>query len=405
MSAEPVSSATERTGSSVMGAFEAPLGRVREWAGPSRRAILLSGSHATGDATWTEWEGRRVSLSDLDLYVVMPSSADCAAAEARARADRPALAAWLLEHGFAAPLEVAFHTRAALERLPARPGTIALGRQGGLIAGDPSWLAHVPMGGAADVPPEEVDLLLENRAFDLLLARAALGSSVRLERLEARHALLKVALELAAVASLEGGEYPDGAAARVAWARANGAHAAWMRDLPAVLSGGADPLRLERLWEAALAWRGGDVSDPAPAALESDWRDAAVSWCAAWWRRSARGGAGAEAEPFARALRFAARARLRRRAREAVLFRSRSGHGPSLASRVRHAARGTPQHRVNAAAAVLLLDACSGGALSPSARSALAALGFPGAGDWASASDHVTRAWDRWVLDGQRTAR
>ena len=79
-----------------------------------------------------------------------------------------------------------------------------------------------------------------------------------------------------------------------------------------------------------------------------------------------------------------------------------------------HALGGTPQHRVNAAALVLLLAAVEAGSqagpdpvLPPEAARALARLGLapPGStGDWAEAGRAVLRAWDRWVLDGQRTA-
>jgi hypothetical protein len=78
---------------------------------------------------------------------------------------------------------------------------------------------------------------------------------------------------------------------------------------------------------------------------------------------------------------------------------------------LRHALRGTPQHRVNAAAAVLLLAADERGTTAeprlpePGVR-ALAALGVVEArarADWAEAARTVVRAWDRWVLDGQRT--
>jgi hypothetical protein len=68
---------------------------------------------------------------------------------------------------------------------------------------------------------------------------------------------------------------------------------------------------------------------------------------------------------------------------------------------------GTPQHRVNASAAILLLAS----ALAPespdlpdAARAVLGTLGVTREGNVAAAGREVVRAWDRWVLDGQRTA-
>ena len=79
---------------------------------------------------------------------------------------------------------------------------------------------------------------------------------------------------------------------------------------------------------------------------------------------------------------------------------------------MRHALRGTPQHRVNAAAAVLLLAASDPLArgepsLPDAATGALARLGVAAdaaRAGWPAAARAVVEAWDRWVLDGQRTA-
>ena len=402
MSAEPVSSAQDLAGSDVLSAIEAPLARMREWAGAACRAVLLSGSHASGEAVWAECEGRRLCLSDLDVYVVIATRRERDAAEARARAARPELPAWLLARGFAAPLEVAFHTPSEIERLPPRPGTIELRRHGRVIAGDPAWRERVPAWRPADVPAEEVDLLLENRGPELLLAHPGAGGGV-LDRLRSRHAVLKVALDLAGIAALGAGEYPDGAAARVAWARAAGADA-----LPGWLARAAPRAALERLWDDALAWRSAaNVRASEPERARADWHAAAAAWCATWWARSARGAAGTIEDPIERAVRFAARARLRRRAREAVWFRSRTGLAPALGSRLRYALRGTPRHRVNASAALLLLAASRHGtdALPARETAALARLGVggPDAREWSVARDRVTRAWDQWMLEGMRT--
>ena len=404
--AEPVPSPLSRTGSIASGPLLGPLDLARRWAGGSAAAVLLSGSHATGEAVWVTVEGRTLTLSDLDVYVVVPNDAERSAAEARARGDRPGLAARLLAWGVAAPLEVAFLTPAHLARLPARPGTLELRRRGVVVDGDAVWLARVPPWEARDVPPEEIDLLLENRGFELLQARAGLAAPGALARLAGRHALLKAALDLATVAVLAAGEYPDGAAGRVARAHAlsqDGApHDAFAGDGPCAVRRAA----VARLWDAALTWRAGTAEALEPRAAAAEWHEAAAAWSAVWWVRA--GGAGAPEDPWARALRFARRARLRRRVRLALRFSTRSGRGPGLAQRLGPALRGTPPHRVNASAAILLLAAAEeppklGGA----AAAALERLGVvrgSDARDWEAARRAVLRAWDLWVLDGQRFA-
>jgi hypothetical protein len=70
---------------------------------------------------------------------------------------------------------------------------------------------------------------------------------------------------------------------------------------------------------------------------------------------------------------------------------------------------GTLRHRVYGSAALLLLEAAAGSAraLPSSLVSALERLGVVGGterSDWEDASRAVVRAWDRRLLDGQRTA-
>src|SRR5262245_58311501 len=149
--------------------------------------------------------------------------------------------------GLAAPLEVGFQTPEDLARLPARPGTIALQRSGQVVDGDPAWLARVPVWSARDVSREELWLLLENRGFELLWAWAVSPATAELIQLQGRHAVLKCALELAAVIALAAGEYPASARERVAFAR---------RRRPAQGPGAAG----EPPWEAALDWRAGRVT-------------------------------------------------------------------------------------------------------------------------------------------------
>src|SRR6266571_7420642 len=87
--------------------LEAWIALARDWAGPGRLAVVVSGSHASGEAVWAPGPRGPVSLSDLDLYVVVRDRRAQRAAEARARAWRrggarePPAAARLLDLGLA----------------------------------------------------------------------------------------------------------------------------------------------------------------------------------------------------------------------------------------------------------------------------------------------------------------
>ncbi|HEY6868026.1 MAG TPA: hypothetical protein VI792_12260, partial [Candidatus Eisenbacteria bacterium] len=245
------------------------LAPARAWAGPDRLALIVSGSHARGEAVWARVAGRALSLSDLDLYAVVRERGAQREALARQAAARRGLAGRLRELGLAAPLEVSFLTPGDLGSLPARPGTIELRRHGQVVDGDPSWLARVPEVSPRDVGDEEMLLLLENRAFELLEARAALDAPDPIARLAARHATLKTALDLAGVTCLAAGEYPDGAAARVALARPRWRHPDAMPP-----------------WDAALAWRG-RVEPLDPVRALGEWLTTAAAWVAVWRERIA----------------------------------------------------------------------------------------------------------------------
>jgi hypothetical protein len=403
--AEPAPSPRERTSPSVSGLdrrLEGPLDLARRWAGDDRLALIVSGSHAAGDAVWVTHEGRPVSLSDLDVYAVVRDAGAKRAALARSRAARAGLGARLFALGLAAPLEVGFHTPEDLAALPARPGTLDLSWSGRVVDGDASWRDTVPAWSARDVARDEVWLLLENRAFELLWAahdgppdprRAGLAE---LRALKRRHAVLKCALDLASVLALSEGEYAEGAPGRVAWARSR-----WDR------SGSPEPP-----WDAALAWRSGraEALDPGAAAAE---RLRTVSAWVATWRRLARVPAD-PADPFASVLRNARRARLRRRLREALMPDAQVARLRLPGGRIRHALAGTPRHRLNAAAAAHLMFEASSAtpagragpeieALARELRRVLRRLGVAGVGVVPDSSAALVMAWDRGLLDGQRT--
>jgi hypothetical protein len=374
--------------------LSSPLALASVWAGDSL-ALIVGGSHASGSGVWVELEGREFCLSDLDVYAVVRDRATQRAAETRARTDRPGLRARLLDWGLAAPLEVAFLVPADLARLPARPATLELARHGLVVAGDPVWRDRVPRWEPADVGREEILLLHENRAFELLLAWPSLVARVPLARLQARHAVLKCALDVVRVEALGRGEYPEGPGALVEWAGRSG------RSAP----GGSWPAAFLALLETAVAWRAGQAGELGATGARDEWRTVAGAWVATWQARVG--------PSYDDAVRGARRARLRRRLRHSLSWPTRSGLGPSLAGRLRYALCGTPQHRVNAAAAILLLAAAEEGwsgtdpSLPARAKHSLAALGVvPAAAraDWAAAARAVVCAWDCWVLDGQRTA-
>jgi predicted nucleotidyltransferase len=370
---------------------------ARSWAGDRCLAMVLSGSHATGEGVWVEWDGRRVTLSDLDVYAVMPDDVSARAAAARARQERAGIRDRLLELGVAAPLETGFLTLSGLARLPAKPGTIELARRGRLVYGDAAALAGLPRHCAGDVPREETLLLLENRGFELLMARGP-STAAPLAALRARHALLKAVADLATVLALDCGELPEGAAARVAWARE---HALPGLAARVPLEHQAGLARLPGLWESALAWRAGRVVPLGQDEARAEWIAAVRAWTSVWWALQGDG----PREPWARVLRAAARAPIRRRARQALLAASRGAASSPLTSRVRSALVGTPQHRVNASAAVLLVAAAMSAdvpALPVGALRALRVLDVTAAADWDDARRDVLRTWDHWVLDGQR---
>jgi hypothetical protein len=406
---EPVDRLAAATGSGLSAALLPAIERVREWAGDGLRALIVSGSHATGEAVWAEVDGRRVSLSDLDLYAVMRDAAACAAARIRALAGRDALAREAQAVGLVAPVEVAFVTLDGLARMPARPGTVELARSGRVLWGDDTLPGRLPHWDPAAIPAEERLLLLENRAFELLWACEAAGGTgaatpaspgaAGVAALRARHAVLKTALDLAAVRTLDRGELPAGAASRVARARELGAPV----QPPSWLEGAWDGL--EALWREALAWRTGAVRALAADAAALEWRAAARAWSAAWWAE--REGARAPRDPWERALAAAARAPLARRVRRAFAAPGGGGDARGAVAGIRHALAGTPQHRIHGSATVLVLAAAQSPReprLSAGALRALRHLGVTRAPEFAAAAGSVVRAWDRGLHAGLRTA-
>jgi hypothetical protein len=269
-----------------------------------------------------------------------------------------------------------------------------------VIAGDASVLALLPTFGARDVSREETLLLLETRGFELLLAHPGVASHDELRRLKSRHALLKAVADLASVLALSHGELPEGTPARIAWAREH-ALPLLAASLPHEHQRGA--AELGALWDAALAWRGGRVELPPVDRAAAEWSAAARAWTSVWWAMHADG----PREPWARVLRAAARAPMRRRARQALLSVAREGATTPLHARLRRALGGTTQHRVNGSAAALLVAAAASAgapALPVGALRALRALDVTSALEWDAARREVVVAWDRWLLDGQRTA-
>jgi hypothetical protein len=393
------------TGFEVPVALRPALERAVARAGAGLEALILAGSHATGEAVWARLEGRTVSLSDVDLYAVMRSEAAVAAARgapAKAGPGAPiASARERLEWGLLAPVEVAFVTLAGLARMPARPGTVELARSGRVVAGDAGVLARLPRWEPAAIDAEERLLLLENRAFELLWAELAWAGNPA-PRLRARHAVLKTALELAAARTLAHGELPVGAAARVARACELGPPAGHpFARLPSWLAGAWEGLASP--WQDALAWRRGGASLVSDETEAASWRAVTRGWCVAWW---AGGPSGAPADPWERALALAARGSLARRLRRSLApMPGRAASG--VLERLRRAVRGTPEHRIHGSAVVLMLAAAQGPGeprLPAGALRALRALGITRADRFVTAARETLVAWDRRLHAGDRTA-
>jgi hypothetical protein len=366
----------------VLAAAEA----VGGWVG-APLAIVLGGSHARGDAVERVLDGSRLVLSDVDLHVVVADAAARRTAELGVAAARPAFDRRRREQGERGPLEIAIHTVAEWAALPARPGTLDLRASGVVIHGDAAWRDRLPRWTAADVPREEVLLLLENRAFELIRsARAPAGD--RVDALLAAHAQYKTALDLATVERLVDRAWEADPAERVRVARRARAARAVIAPDPA--------------WDRALAWRNG--STPAEAERETDRRAIADAWVACW---SALVAPGAGFETVAG--RAARRARLRRRVRLALRPEIPPSCAPSLASRLRHALAGTPQHRLNASAGAFLAaevlarrEPARAAAIEARLTSLLTQLGAVRPGTHADTADRLLATWERWTNGATR---
>lgn len=402
---EPVHRFAPGTGSGVSEALRPELERVLAWAGDDLVALVLAGSHASGEAVWAEVEGRRGSLSDLDLYALLRDDDACARARARARAERAGAVADSALMGppmeppmepLMGPLEVAWLTPDGLARMPARPGTLELARTARVLAGDPAVLGRLPRWDASAVSAEERLLLLENRAFELLWAW--LTPPEPWPALRARHAVLKTALEVAGARLLANGQWPAGVVARVEAARSLAAPSG----LPSWLEGGWEGL--EPVWAEALEWRAADARVQATVPLAGAWHATVRGWAAVWWGEAAPG-----REPnaaFDRAARAARRGSFARRIRRSLAFRANAGGTPGVAARLRLAARGAPTLRIHGSAVTLLLAAASAPSaprLSGEALHALAALGVTRATTFTEAARDLVEAWDRALHDGLRT--
>ncbi len=399
-SSEPVD-ASPSTGSTLSPGLHVVAEGVKRRAAGSLQALLLSGSHATGEAVWTMVEGRRVCLSDLDLYAILKDEPACDAA--RSGDWTPVERDRMRTEGIDAPVEVAFLTRQGLSRLPARPGTLILRAGGQTIEGDPGVRDVIPNHSAADVDREERIALLENRGAELLGARAQAASGGESGRWFARHATLKAALDIAGVLALENGRWPTGAADRVREAEAR---LKLDRGAAGNEALGVDHEQLKRLWSEAVRWRSGGAHLPAVSVVEAEWCSVVQAWCWAWWRIASPVSASAT-EPWAAIAGLARRAPLPRRIRRAIEFRPRSGTGPSMRERLLHASRGTPTHRLMGSVTTLLFSAAlspASPALTSGALRLLDGLGVISAREWDAAAIEARRCWGRWVagLDEER---
>ncbi len=391
---EPAVTDRPTAGSSAASPWAPVVSRILAACGRDLRALVLGGSHATGDAVWAAVDGRAGSLSDLDLYVVMRDRESATRAAARAHADRAGLSTAAAACGLVAPLEPGFLAEAEWRALPARPATLELARAAVLLDGDAAVCASRPRPRPRDVGAEERLRLIENRAFELLEAFLLLDADEPWARLRVRHATYKVAADFATVLALDSDEWPAGLEARIAWARGHLASAAL-----GGREGGWDA-PLGRLWDDAVRWRRNPTPGD-PTTARDDWYATARLWTTFWERLAPEPGI---ADPWRRAGAVSRRARWRRRLRLALRPEPATG-APSWTARLRYGWRGTPAHRVHASAAILLESASrSNGepALPAGALHALAALGVTRARDWRAAARDAVRAWRGWVLGDTR---
>ncbi|MEY4070326.1 MAG: hypothetical protein RL721_940 [Candidatus Eisenbacteria bacterium] len=384
VSPEPVQRSATGTGSGLSERLAPAIAQAVEWAGEGLQALVLSGSHATGEAVWFGPADDAISISDLDLYAVMCDDAACDAARQRARAGR---AAWADSPGakaLAGALEVAFVTREGLARMPARPGTVTLGRSAIVVWGDAAVRDAIPHWEPAAVDAEERLLLLENRAFELLYA--ALAPTDGLDAVRARHAVLKTALDAASARALARGEWPARVTTRIERAR--------VAISPAV------PLALDGAW--AGLWRARGAHSHIEVPLEPAWRAAVRGWCAVWWEVS--GAWTRTSSAYGRALAVARRGSIARRLRRSLAFRATQGPTAPVLDRLLRSFAGTPAQRIHGSAVVLLLAAATGArpALPREASAALATLGVTRATGWDAAARETFEAWDRGLHEGLR---
>lgn len=393
VSPEPVRRSATGTGSGLSERLAPAIAQAVEWAGEGLQALVLSGSHATGEAVWFGPADTAVSISDLDLYAVMCDDAACDAARQRARAGRSAWADSPGAKALAGALEVAFVTREGLARMPARPGTVTLGRSAIVVWGDASVRDAIPHWEPAAVDAEERLLLIENRAFELLYA--ALAPTDGLDAVRARHAVLKTALDAASARALARGEWPARVTTRIERARV-----AISPAVPLALDGAW--AGLEPLWEEALLWRARGAHAHIEVPLEPAWRAAVRGWCAVWWEVS--GAWTRTSSAYGRALAVARRGSIARRVRRSLAFHATQGPTAPVLDRVLRSFAGTPAQRIHGSAVVLLLAAATGArpALPREASAALATLGVTRATGWDAAARETFEAWDRGLHEGLR---
>ena len=226
--------------------------------------------------------------------------------------------------------------------------------------------------------------------------------AIALARLQARHAVLKCALDVAARRGARAGRVPR----RCRGPRRRGWRSRRAGE-PAPRSPGGSSRVLAR--GARLARGRGRGARPGRGADASGARSLAPGARRGWRTRAW----GRPPTPWRR---VAARRRARRCAAACAAPsrwpRAQRARAGAAGRASRYALRGTPQHRVNAAAAVLLLAAAAPPERTPAlpARRARARCGARrgrrrrARGLARRRRAPVVGAWDRWVLDGQRTA-
>lgn len=389
------------------------LGQVRarlDESFPERVALVLAGSLARGEGTVLERGSRFLVLSDVDLALVFSTPADRDRALPRLPGVGRRLGRTLRPWGLLGAVDLGAYARTEWARLEPRPASLELFRSARILSGDPRVVEELRPIEPADIPREEALLLCENRLLELLWAHGALARGTP-RAFAAAYAGGKAVLDGGLAWLTSRGVCPATAEERLAEAER-------------ILQGAPESAGASELLDALRFWTAFKLA-PQEGALRTRYQvaDADESCRQAWleggrilssiYRYLLEEAVAVPASPVRAWRQAAGRAPFKRRIRrwlEAWAARKRRGlEWASPAGVVVGALRGTPEHRMGAAAAALV--ACAPGMNgAPSERRraerfarAVSPVSWSRRAPWEKRRDSLVRGWDRWVLKGIRS--